>query len=117
MRAGHPGAHPPALAAQWDLAQEAVEVAVPTLIQEPGGRPVEDKRTELAATPADLKLTRADIEEIRAIGDNTGCMALKGASPDHVGEAQPDRWPLTPDLAELAGRWGIEPARDLSLTS
>ena len=41
-------------------------------------------------------------------------MTLKGAAPDHEGEARPDRWALTPELAELAGRWGIEPARDLA---
>jgi len=41
-------------------------------------------------------------------------MTLKGAAPDHEGEARPDRWALTPELAELASRWGIEPARDLA---
>jgi hypothetical protein len=40
-------------------------------------------------------------------------MALKGATPDHEGEARADRWPLDGDLAELAGRWGIDPERDL----
>ena len=50
---------------------------------------------------------------IRAIGDNSNCMALKGASPDHDGEARPDRWPLDHELRELADRWGIDPARDL----
>jgi hypothetical protein len=41
-------------------------------------------------------------------------MALKGASPEFEGEPQPDRWPLTLDLRELAGRWSIEPERDLA---
>ena len=41
-------------------------------------------------------------------------MALKGAAPDHEGEAQPDRWALTPELDALAGRWGIDPRRDLA---
>ena len=41
-------------------------------------------------------------------------MTLKGAAPDHEGEARPDRWALTPELAEVAARWGIEPARDLA---
>jgi hypothetical protein len=41
-------------------------------------------------------------------------MALKGAAPGFEGEPRPDRWALTPELAELAARWGIEPARDLA---
>ena len=41
-------------------------------------------------------------------------MALKGAAPDYEGEPRPDRWPLADELAELARRWGIEPARDLA---
>jgi hypothetical protein len=41
-------------------------------------------------------------------------MALKGAAPDFEGEPRPDRWPLSAELAELARRWGIEPARDLA---
>ena len=51
---------------------------------------------------------------IRAIGDNAGCMALKGASPEHEGDERPDRWDLTPELAEVGRRWGIEPGRDLT---
>ncbi len=54
---------------------------------------------------------------LRAKGDNAGCMALKGANPDFEGQPQPDRWPLTGELAELAERWRIEPARDLSYLS
>ena len=41
-------------------------------------------------------------------------MALKGASPDHEGAEQPDRWSLDPELAALAARWGIDPGRDLA---
>jgi hypothetical protein len=41
-------------------------------------------------------------------------MALKGASPEFDGPAQPDRWPLDEELAELAARWEIDPARDLA---
>jgi hypothetical protein len=40
-------------------------------------------------------------------------MALKGATPDHSGEERPDRWPVTPGLAEVGDRWGIDPDRDL----
>jgi aryl-alcohol dehydrogenase-like predicted oxidoreductase len=108
------GLTPMQLACQWNLAHEAVECVAPTLIQEAGSaaRPIEDKRAELAALP-DQRLGDDDIAEIRAIGDNTGSMALKGASPDHEGAERPDRWALTPELAELAGRWRIDPERDL----
>jgi hypothetical protein len=93
-----------------------VRCVAPTLIQEggPQARPVESKRAELAALPpADDVLTQDEVHEIRAIGDNTGSMTLKGAAPDHEGEPRPDRWALTPELAEVAARWGIQPARDL----
>ena len=46
--------------------------------------------------------------------EDPGSMALKGAAPDHEGEPRPDRWPLTPELAEVGARWGIDPARDLT---
>jgi aryl-alcohol dehydrogenase-like predicted oxidoreductase len=104
------------LAVQWNLAHEAVACAVPTLIQElgPGARAIEDKRAELAALPADMRLSGADVDQIRSLGDNTGCMALKGASPDHSGESRPDRWELDERLEQLAGRWGIDTGRDLA---
>jgi aryl-alcohol dehydrogenase-like predicted oxidoreductase len=102
------------LACAWNLAHEPVRCVAPTLIQEPGpdARPIEAKRADLASLPAD-GLTADEVEEIRRIGDNTGCMTLKGAAPDFEGEPRPDRWPLSDELAELARRWGIEPARDL----
>ena len=104
------------LACQWNLAHAPVACVAPTLIQEigAGARPVETKRAELAALPAEVRLTAQDVEEIRAVGDNTGCMALKGASPEHSGEERPDRWDLDDRLAEVAGRWGIAPERDLT---
>jgi aryl-alcohol dehydrogenase-like predicted oxidoreductase len=110
------GLTPLQLACQWNLAQEAVACVVPTLVQEagPDARPVEEKRAELAALPAELRLTAKEVAEIRALGDNTGSMALKGAAPDHDGPPRPDRWPLDPALAELAARWAIDPARDLA---
>ena len=103
------------LACQWNLSHPAVGCVAPTLIQElgPQARTIEDKRAELAALPAELRLSAADLERIRAIGDNTGCMALKGASPEHAGEERPDRWGLDPRLEEVARRWSIEPDRDL----
>ena len=106
------------LACQWNLAHPAVECVVPTLIQEAGpeARPIEDKRAELAALPAEQKLSAEDVAAIRAIGDNSNCMALKGASPEHEGDERPDRWPLTPELAEVGERWNIDPSRDLVAT-
>jgi aryl-alcohol dehydrogenase-like predicted oxidoreductase len=110
------GLTPLQLACQWNLAHAPVACVAPTLIQEegPGARPIEDKRAELAAVPADVVLSAEEVTEIRALGDNTGSMSLKGAAPDHEGEAQPDRWALTPELDALAGRWGIDPRRDLA---
>ncbi len=120
------------LACQWTLAHPPVRCVAPTLIQEAtpsdgggggGGtqfapRPIEDKRAELAAlgtlrsTP-EAHLSDEEVAALRARGDNAGCMALKGANPDFEGEPQPDRWPLTGELAALAERWRIEPERDL----
>jgi aryl-alcohol dehydrogenase-like predicted oxidoreductase len=109
------GLTPMHLACQWNLAHPAVESVAPTLIQEAGSdaRPIEDKRAELAALPAENPLSEEDVAAIRTIGDNTGCMALKGASPQHEGDEQPDRWRLDAELAEVGDRWGIDPERDL----
>jgi len=70
------------LACQWCLAHPAVECVVPTLIQEAGAgkRPIEAQREELAALPAEIALSEAEVTEIRRVGDNTGCMELKRAS-------------------------------------
>jgi aryl-alcohol dehydrogenase-like predicted oxidoreductase len=105
------------LACQWNLAHPAVECVVPTLIQEAGGSacPIEAKRVELAHLPAEQRLSGDDVAEIRAVGDNTGCMALKGASPTHEGEERPDRWSLDAELAAVGERWGIDPNRDLAV--
>jgi len=104
------------LACLWDLAHEPVACVAPTLIQEAGptARPVEDKRAELARLRDLEPLGAGDVAEIRAIGDNTGCMALKGAVPDHVGEDEPDRWSLRAEHLAAAARWSIDPARDLA---
>jgi aryl-alcohol dehydrogenase-like predicted oxidoreductase len=110
------GLTPMQLACQWNLAHDPVACVVPTLIQEAGEdvKQVEGKRAELAAVPASVVLASDEVAAIRAIGDNTGCMALKGASPQFDGEPQPDRWPLDADLQELASRWAINPERDLT---
>ena len=109
------GLTPIQFACQWNLAHPAVECVAPTLIQEVGeeARPVEDKRAELATMPAEQRLSDADRDEIRAIGDNTGSMVLKGASPAFEGDEQPDRWQLSDELIAAGERWGIDPARDL----
>jgi aryl-alcohol dehydrogenase-like predicted oxidoreductase len=103
------------LACQWNLAHAPVQCVAPTLIQEAGpqARTIEDKRAELAALPAELRLSAEDVETIRSIGDNTGSMALKGANPQHDGEERPDRWTMDERLRGVARRWSIEPARDL----
>ncbi len=103
------------LACAWDLAQPAVRCVAPTLIQESGAgaRPVEEKRADLAAVDPAARLSGEELEEIRAIGDNSGCMALKGASLEHEGEPRPDRWGVDEELSAVAGRWGIDPQRDL----
>jgi len=98
------------LACQWNLAHEPVRCTVPTLIQEPrSAKTIEDKRAELAAVPREVVLSEEEVAEIRAIGDNTGSMALKGASPEHEGDERPDRWPLTPELQKVGERYGISP--------
>ncbi len=105
------------LACQWNLAQPAVRCVAPTLIQESGegARAIEAKRADLAALPAEPTLSEAEVHELRAIGDNTGCMALKGASVQHEGVPLADRWALSDELAEVAARWEIVPERDLAM--
>jgi aryl-alcohol dehydrogenase-like predicted oxidoreductase len=107
------------LACHWNLAHEAVQCVVPSLIQELGidARAVESKRAQLASLPLPGRLSQEDVELIRGLGDNTGCMALKGANPAFAGEERPDAWGLDARLDEVARRWGIEPARDLALVS
>jgi len=109
------GLTPIQLACQWNLAHGPVACVAPTLIQEvgDGARTIEAKRAELAALPAENRLTEADVAEMRRLGDNTGCMALKGASPQHAGEDQPDRWGLDERLQGVAHRWRIDPDQDL----
>ena len=104
------------LACLWCLSQPSVACVAPTLIQEggPAARPVEAKREELAAVAGlAASLSEPEIAEIRAIGDNSGSMALKGASLEHEGDPLPDRWSVGPELAALAERWAIDPLGDL----
>ena len=110
------GLTPIQLACQWNLAHAPVACVAPTLIQEvgPQARTIEDKRAELAALPSERRLSDDDVAEIRRLGDNTGAMALKGASPQHSGDEQPDRWGMDAHLEHVAQRWRIEPDRDLA---
>jgi aryl-alcohol dehydrogenase-like predicted oxidoreductase len=103
------------LACAWNLAHPPVRCVAPTLIQEggPDARPIEDKRSELASLGPGALLSTDEVRAIRAIGENTGAMALKGASLEHDGAPQPDRWRLDGELSALAARWGIDPERDL----
>jgi hypothetical protein len=100
------------MACAWNLAQAPVRCVVPTLIEEVSGKPVERKVEELASIP-DVTFSEEELRLIASTGDNTGCMVLKGANPGHLGDPEPDRWGLTPDLLQTAARWGIDPAADL----
>ena len=95
-------------ASVWNLSQAPVECVVPTFIQEAGegARLIEDKIREFGNMP-DVRLTPEEVESIRQIGDNTGCMTLKGASKRHLTSERPDEWPMRDDLLELAGRHGL----------
>ena len=55
----------------------------------------------------ELRLDPEEVEAVRRIGDNTGCMLLKGASRRHATSERPDEWPMRDDLVELAGRYGL----------
>jgi aryl-alcohol dehydrogenase-like predicted oxidoreductase len=103
------------LACAWNLAQAPVTCVAPTLIQERGAdaRPIEDKRAELAAVRAPSPLSEREVSELRAIGDNSGCMTLKGASAEYAGAPLADRWELDEQLTQLAARWQIDPQREL----
>ena len=103
------------LACAWNLSQPPVQCVVPTLIQESGpeAKSIETKADELASLP-EVVLTRDECEFIAGIGDNRGCMALKGANRAHTTTAEADRWGLTADLEAVGQRWGIDPDRDLA---
>ena len=111
------GLTPLQLACQWTLAQPMVRCVAPTLIQEggKGARAIEEKRAELAALPSEIVLTAEEIAEINAVGENAGCMTLKGAAPDYEGDPVADQWPLDEQLLKLAARWEIDPEAQLRL--
>jgi aryl-alcohol dehydrogenase-like predicted oxidoreductase len=108
------GLTPLQLACIWNLSHEPVHSVIPTLISEPGesSKPVEQKLEELATLP-ELKLDESEKEAIARIGDNKGCMHLKGANRGHTTTPEPDRWGISADLDAVARRWNIDPDRDL----
>lgn len=103
------------LACIWNLSQAPVKSVVPTLIQEIGAaaKPIETKVDELAALP-NIILTQDECDFARKIGDNRGCMQLKGANRSHTTTPEADRWGLTADLEAVGKRWGIDPDHDLA---
>ncbi|MFD2255421.1 aldo/keto reductase [Luteolibacter algae] len=92
----------------WNLSQNPVECVVPTFIQEAGenARLIEDKIRAFGKMP-DVRFTVEEVESIRQIGDNTGCMTLKGASNRHAVSERCDEWPMRPELLELAAAKGL----------
>jgi aryl-alcohol dehydrogenase-like predicted oxidoreductase len=105
------------LSCLWNLGNAPIRSVIPTMIQEvgDGAKSIESKIDELAALP-ELKLSADEMAELRRIGDNTGCMSLKGGNPEHTGEPLPDRWSLSNDLTLTAQRWQIDPATALACT-
>lgn len=103
------------LASLWNMSQSPVAAVVPTLIQERGesGKPLETQIEELKGVEALPKLSAEEVKEIAELGNNKGCMALKGGSRQYQSLPQGDQWPINEKLEEVAKRWGIEPDRDL----
>jgi len=105
------------LACLWNLSQPGVKCVIPTLIQEAGAdtKPIERKVDELAALP-EIKFTPEELDFILTVGNNKGCMELKGSNRAHVGEPLPDRWAITHDHEIVAEEWGLDPDSDLACT-
>lgn len=105
------------LSCLWNLSQAPVQSVIPTLIQETDAKskPIETKVDELAALP-EVKLSADDCQLLAEIGNNKGCMALKGANRSHTGEPEADHWSLSTDLEAVGKRWGINPDQDLAHT-
>ena len=99
------------LAAFWNLGHAPVKAVVPTFIEEEVendyARTASEKLAEMEALSGRNPLSHGEVEEIAAIGDNTGCMPLKGATEKHDCAPLADQWAISPDLADVAERWGI----------
>lgn len=96
------------LACIWNLSQSPVKSVIPTFIQEQneGARNIEEKIVAFGKMP-DVRLTAEEVQTITEIGDNTGCMTLKGASSRHATSERPDEWPMKPELLELAEQYNL----------
>ena len=103
------------LACLWNLSQAGVKCVVPTLIQELGdsAKTIELKVDELGALP-DLKLSADECGFIAEVGNNKGCMDLKGANRAHIGAPLPDRWGIVRDHEIAAEKWNIDLDADLA---
>ncbi|MBK1881336.1 aldo/keto reductase [Luteolibacter pohnpeiensis] len=95
-------------ASVWNLSLPMVECVVPSFFEEgvEGSKSIDAQIKDFAALP-DVKFTPEEIEMVRAIGDNTGCMALKGASKRYQKGERADEWPMREDLLEVAGRYEL----------
>ena len=109
------GLTPLQLACAWNLSQTAVRSVVPTLIQEvgDGAKTILAKVDELAALP-EVTFSAEELGLIAQVGDNKGCMHLKGANRGHTAASVADQWGITPDLESVGRRWTIDPDRDLA---
>lgn len=109
------GLTPLQFACGWCLQQPAIESVVPTLIEEQAAeaKSISAKLRELAELKP-VTLTEEELGLISRVGDNRGCMALKGASVRHTADPLPDQWSVTRDLAQVAERWKIDPSQDLA---
>jgi len=103
------------LSCLWNLSQSPIEAVVPTLIQEKGdaAKSLETQIDELKRVDSLSRLSEEVVAQIAEIGNNKGCMPLKGGSRQYLGPSQADQWPITEKLEEVAKRWGIVPDRDL----
>lgn len=101
-------------ACAWCLQQPAVKSVVPTLIQEvgAGAKPINVKLQELATLP-EAHFEASELTRIHDIGNNKGCMHLKGSSRTHTTTPMADQWGLNSELEAVARRWGIDPDREL----
>jgi hypothetical protein len=55
----------------------------------------------------DIRLRPEEVAVVRRLGDNTGCMLLKGASSRHAVSERCDEWPMRPELVDVAERYGL----------
>ena len=106
------------LSCLWNLSQPGVKSVIPTLIQEVGekAKPIEKKVDELAALP-EIKFTDEEKEFILMVGNNKGCMELKGSNRAHVGESRCLTAGASRKITKIAAKqWGVDPDGDLAYT-